>query len=104
LACRLQIDTKIVFSSLKASKKSCFPRRKLSGTVCISYKSCENLAVNFPPTEGSLGSSVPDPWHFGVDTDPGIHASDKWIRIRILDPDPDIFVLDLQDASKKLIF
>ncbi len=28
--------------------------------------------------------SVPDPWHFGVDPDPRIHASDLWIRIRIL--------------------
>ncbi len=33
-----------------------------------------------------LMRSVPDPWHFGVD------------------PDPAIFVIDLQDASKKLIF
>ncbi len=43
---------------------------------------------------------------FGVDPDPDprIHASDKWIRIRILDPDPAIFVIDLQDISKKLIF
>ncbi len=32
--------------------------------------------------------SVPDPWNFGVDPD----------------PDPAIFVIDLQDASKKLIF
>jgi hypothetical protein len=39
-----------------------------------------------------------------LDPDPRIHASDKWIRIRILDPDPAIFVIDLQDASKKLIF
>jgi hypothetical protein len=28
-----------------------------------------------------------------------IHASDYWIRIRILDPDPAIFVIDLQDGS-----
>ncbi len=51
-------------------------------------------------------SSVADPWHFGVDPDPDprIHASDWWIRIRILDPDPAIFVIDLQDASKKTIF
>jgi hypothetical protein len=43
---------------------------------------------------------------FGVDPDPRIHASDEWIRIRIriLDPDPAIFIIDLQDASKKLIF
>ncbi len=32
--------------------------------------------------------SVADPWHFGVDPD----------------PDPTIFVIDLQGASKKLIF
>ncbi len=51
-------------------------------------------------------SSVPDPWHFGVDPDPDprIHASDKWIRIWILDPDPAIFVNDLQDANKKTNF
>ncbi len=41
-----------------------------------------------------------DPWHFGTDPDPWIRASDQWIRI----PDPAIFVLDLQDANKKLIF
>ncbi len=57
-----------------------------------------------PPTERTLWtpatkqSSVADPWHFGVDPDPRIHASD-----RILDPDPAIFVIDLQDASKKQI-
>ncbi len=36
----------------------------------------------------TVRSSVPDPWHFGMDPDPGprIHASDWriWIRIRIL--------------------
>jgi hypothetical protein len=37
------------------------------------------------------------------DPDPRIHASDQWIRIRILDPDPGIFVINLQDVSKKLI-
>jgi hypothetical protein len=31
-------------------------------------------------------------------------GSRSWIRMRILDPDPAIFVIDLQDASKKLIF
>ncbi len=31
-----------------------------------------------------LRTSVPDPWHFGVDPDPRIHSSDKWMRIRIL--------------------
>ncbi len=35
-------------------------------------------------------TSVADLWHFGVDPD--------------ADPDPAIFVIDLQDANKKLIF
>ncbi len=53
---------------------------------------------------GSVVCSVADPWHFGVDPDPDprIHASDWWIRI--LDLDPAIFVIELQDANKKLIF
>jgi hypothetical protein len=33
------------------------------------------------------------------DLDPQIHACDKWI----LDPDPVIVVIDLQDANKKLM-
>jgi hypothetical protein len=36
------------------------------------------------------------------DPDPRIHASDEWIRI--LDLDPAIFVIDLQDAIKKTNF
>ncbi len=28
--------------------------------------------------------SVADPWHIGTETDPRIHASDKWIQIRML--------------------
>jgi hypothetical protein len=31
-----------------------------------------------------------------------IHDILVWIRIRILDPDPAIFVIDLQDANKIL--
>jgi hypothetical protein len=42
-------------------------------------------------------NSVPDPWHFGVNPDPRIHASEKWIRTVI-------FVIDLQDVNKKLYF
>jgi hypothetical protein len=54
---------------------------------------------------GIVTASVPDPWHFGVDPDLRIHASVRIrIRIQILDPDPAFFVIDLQDASKKLIF
>jgi hypothetical protein len=33
-----------------------------------------------------------------------IHYLLVWIRIRILDPDPAIFLLDLQDASKNYFF
>ena len=44
-------------------------------------------------------ASVADPWHFSVypdpDLDPHIHASDQ--------SDPAIFLIDLQDANKKLI-
>ncbi len=50
----------------------------------------------------SPASSVPDLLHFGVDPDPRIHASDQGIRIR--DPDPAIFVTDLQEANKKQFF
>jgi hypothetical protein len=41
-----------------------------------------------------VSSNVADPWHFDTDPDPRIHASD---------PDSAIFVIDLQDANKKLI-
>ncbi len=72
--------------------------------------SSKNLSILTPKKAKKwfLSSSVADPWHFGVDPDPRIHASDWWIqiriRIRILDPDPSIFVTDLPDASKKVIF
>ena len=33
----------------------------------------------------------------------GGSGSMPWIRIRFLDPDPAIFIIDLQDANKKLI-
>ncbi len=36
---------------------------------------------------GMHKTSVADPWHFGVDPD----------------PDPSIFIIDLQDANKKRI-
>ncbi len=51
-------------------------------------------------------ASVADPWHFGVDPDPDldprIHASE--LMDPYSDPDPAIFVIDFQDANKKLIF
>jgi hypothetical protein len=38
---------------------------------------------------------VVNPWHFGTDSDP---------HLRLMDPDPAIFVSDLQDGNKKLLF
>ncbi len=46
--------------------------------------------------------SVLDQWHFGVDPDPEIHASDSVADPP--DPDPAIFFIDLQDTNKKLIW
>ncbi len=40
-------------------------------------------------------TSVVDPWHFGTDPDP---------RLWPVDPDPVIFVLDIQDAKKNYFF
>ncbi len=47
-----------------------------------------------------LQTSVADPWRFDLDPDldPWIHFSD------CPDQDPAIFVIELQDANKKLIF
>jgi hypothetical protein len=46
--------------------------------------------------------SVADPWHFVTDLDPRICASTR------MNPDPaqnpPIFVIDFQDANKKLFF
>jgi hypothetical protein len=39
--------------------------------LCFMKISCLDLW-----TEDNVQSSVPDPWHFGVDPDPRIHASD----------------------------
>jgi hypothetical protein len=62
----------------------------------ILLKSISQNFATFSQT-GTLITSVVD-----TDTDPRIHASDKWIRIRIwiLNTDPAIFVIDLQDAKK----
>ena len=50
------------------------------------------------------GTRLTDPLHFGMDldpdTDPQIHASNKWIRIQIWL----FFVIDLQDANQKIFF
>ncbi len=51
-----------------------------------------------PGAPAHVPGGVADPWHFGVDPDPElgprIHASD-WL----MDPDPAIFIIDLQDAN-----
>ncbi len=46
--------------------------------------------------------SVADPWHFGVDPDPG--STDPCLWPMDSDPDPAFFVIDLQDANKKQFF
>ncbi len=74
--------------------------------LCFFLRKCILSSLNSSITIAWKSLSVADPWDFGVDPDPDprIHAADQGIRIRILDPDPSIFVIDLQDASKKLIF
>jgi hypothetical protein len=46
------------------------------------------LMVETDPKAKCYGSttSAADPCHFGVDPDPGIHASDYWIRILLFSP------------------
>ncbi len=46
---------------------------------------CLRVKKRFFLHPSSPWSSVADPWHFGVDSDPDprIHASDWWIRMRI---------------------
>ncbi len=44
-------------------------------------------------------SSVADPRHFGADPDLRIHAN--WLMDPEPDPEPAIFIIDLQDANKK---
>ncbi len=47
--------------------------------ICVHCLSCTCCTKD----RYVLETSVADPWHFGVDPDPRIHASDKWIRIRM---------------------
>ena len=50
-------------------------------------------------------SSVADPWHFGVDPESRSGSADPclWLMDPDADLDPSIFIIDLQDANKKLI-
>ncbi len=72
-------------------------------TQVSTKQKCESLLLETFTYTKSLyllqpgNCSVADPWHFGVDPDPD---PCPWR----MDPDPAIFVIDLQDASKKLIF
>jgi hypothetical protein len=67
---------------------------------------CGSMFATLPIHPGGTGFeeleiSVADPWHFGVDPDPRIHASE------LMDPDPDpdadpaIFVTDLPKMPAK---
>ncbi len=55
--------------------------------------------LHTPPQQSVNGStSVADPWHFWY----GSGSADPCLWV--IDPDPAIFIKDLQDANKKLIF
>jgi hypothetical protein len=47
-----------------------------------------------------LSSSVADPWHFSVDLDPD---ADPCLLLMDPDQDPSIFIINLQDPTKKII-
>ncbi len=56
------------------------------GSGAWKSRSWMNFPDHFPvslETVLRVKINVADPWHFGVDPDPRIHASDLWIRIRI---------------------
>ncbi len=55
-----------------------------------------------PHHSSQVSARVADPCHFSVDPDPDSdpRSNASWL----LDPDPAIFVIDLQDTNKKLIF
>jgi hypothetical protein len=59
-----------------------------------------NLPYSYVKSSGNAANvvliSVADPWHFGVDPYPDLDPDE--------DADPAIFIIDLQDANKKLIF
>ncbi len=56
------------------------------------------IRIRNTTTGTTIYSSVTDPWHFGG----GSGSADPCLWL--MDPDPAIFVIDLQDASKKQIF
>jgi hypothetical protein len=59
-----------------------FPSK--GGRQITSRTGIHQTRASLKNMENSLEyTSVADPRHFGVDPDPGIHASDKWIRIRM---------------------
>ena len=77
----------------------------LGSLANVIISKCEEVSSSIMVLYSGLGTdmvllwiSVADPWHFGVDPDPRIHAFDP-----DADPDPSIFIIDLQDANKKLI-
>ncbi len=76
---------------------------------CVAQKAASAAQASYQKTEKTqmiTVTSAADPWHFGVDLDPRIHALTKWIWIQIriqMDPDPAIFVIDFLDDNKKQI-
>jgi hypothetical protein len=77
---------------------------------CLFMEGSESVQIitDTDPT-GTKNTNRPDPEHCIQHKKlytPVLRIHDilGWIRIRILDPDPAIFVIDLQDASKNLFF
>ncbi len=77
----------------------------LGSLANVIISKCEEVSSSIMVLYSGLGTdmvllwiSLADPWNFGVDPDPRIHAFDP-----DADPDPSIFIIDLQDANKKLI-
>ncbi len=75
--------------------------------VCTSYlKSKKTLAAGLNSCclsqegKGVVPTRVADPWHFGGS---GSGSADPCLWLMDSDPDPSIFIIDLQDTNKKTI-
>ncbi len=64
------------------------PSKRVMSSPFLISESCFGDRMSYHQMLYYVAISVADPWHFGTGTD----------------PDPAIFVIDLQDANKKLSF
>ncbi len=80
----------------------CWPAARWAGATKFFYGQ-ELFASNFGTNNRILKASaivlscVADPGHFGTDPDPHLELMDS-------DPDPAVFVIDLQDVKKTSFF